>query len=758
MPAQSSSKRLADDERPAKRSRVSRACDQCRTAREKCDGTQPTCETCSGFKRSCTYTAPPKKRGIQPGNLTPLPHPTSLTLIGYIRTLELALIWLFQNTECEALLNQKLAQEGNSSILFGRETRESNRLLKSWRKSTFCKDVDRVLSGEQISRDEVDVDIQPNEDDNSDAEADAIALPHPQPLQPTEENAISPTAHFASRTMSHPSHNPSGFFPEPNLLRPNLQSPTPLPSSSWRLLEIYFAYTHAWLPICEKHDVLRTTYLYPEHGLILSPADLPNSHDHAELWSALAVAAHQAKLDPEHNNILPDSERLYQITKSLIPSEVGQFNTGHVKALVNLAVVNMNNGKIDDAWLLIGSASRMLIIIERTSQSPTPRLSPLFAGCFLIDNFLSLQLKRKPYLQRSDIDTIGEDGLEEWQPWTTPIPSPLTATPRTPTFGLSSFNQLLDLADILATVESTRLDSPQYSPQQLSSSLERWKAMLPTKLGYIIDERKEVSMNPPALLLLATYIHVSFILQPCQAFIDRLLGFLEKYQEVLGVASMPPLVYCLLRDMQTRESYTNTVENGLRMRFDKVLLAGNAQAWHFNRGEGVPNNLYQRRQSLCQVPTPESIQIPSNASFHQSNNRPRSARQTHSTSLLEDLLPDMNPALSANRPIVGMPNMGLTPTEDNFQRHPLQQHRLSVSSSTVPHDLENFFDELASLDGTERLSNQPQFMQNLGFAPDANMADFLAAEFGQFMPGTSNTFLPQHDDYTHLDPAFFGAT
>src|ERR1051326_5227379 len=64
---------------PAKRQRVSRACDQCRAAREKCDGIDP-CFACASQNRHCSYNTNPKKRGIQPG---------------YIRTLELALAWAF---------------------------------------------------------------------------------------------------------------------------------------------------------------------------------------------------------------------------------------------------------------------------------------------------------------------------------------------------------------------------------------------------------------------------------------------------------------------------------------------------------------------------------------------------------------------------------------------------------------------------------------------------------------------------------------
>ena len=82
------------DSTPAKRSRVSRACDQCRASREKCDGVKPVCHTCDSQKRACTYDEPPKKRGIQPN---------------YIRTLELTLAWLFQSVpETQAALSRSL--------------------------------------------------------------------------------------------------------------------------------------------------------------------------------------------------------------------------------------------------------------------------------------------------------------------------------------------------------------------------------------------------------------------------------------------------------------------------------------------------------------------------------------------------------------------------------------------------------------------------------------------------------------------------
>lgn len=82
---------------------------------------------------------------------------------------------------------------------------------------------------------------------------------------------------------------------------------------------------------------------------------------------------------------------------------------------------------------------------------------------------------------------------------------------------------------------------------------------------------------------------------------------------------------------------------------------------------------------------------------------------------------------------------------------PTLDHR----NSTASRDIESFFDELASLDGAERLENQPQFMQNLGFAPDASMADLLTSDFGQFNSLISPYVQQGNSNATQLDQTHF---
>ena len=738
-------------ERPTKRSRVSRACDQCRTAREKCDGTQPACLTCLACKRPCTYTAAPKKRGIQPGKQTlhcKIKIIVVLIQTGYIRTLELALTWLFQqNPESEATLNRKLVKEGNSSILLSRDSRESNKLHKSWRRSRFCKDVDKLLSGEQLQP--ADETSPTSDDEESDLEVEAASQTPQVPTLPSPGPAPSSTLSTAPKSTQF------GRPPSSTCQRIDIGSPhvtlssevTRLPADSWRLLDIYFAYTQSWLPICEKHELLRVSYSYPEGGRTLTSA-LPDSGDHAELWSVLVVGAHQSRMDRTRTEVLPDIDWMYGTARSLVPTELGSFDLGHIKALLNLAVVNIGRGKNQVAWLLVGSASRLITLLERGQQASNPRWKHVIAGCFLLDNLLSLHLHRRPYLGRSDVGTLQEDGLEEWQPWTGPL-IPSSAPPsRTPVLGLSSFNKLLDIADLLASSTPNQ----EQSTRQLRQQLDLWKGSLPAKFEYITDKRKATPPNPPALLLQLTYISSLFALNQSTAQITSAVDLLERFRGQLGVPALPPIILCLLERMQLNTGYVS-VEQQRKVRLQEIITDVKS-AWAGTACEDpITAPIFSQMQprtsiGAYQVPTPESIQAPYPACT-QPTNRPASSQHRATASLLEDLLPDMNPAASTIQLPETVPNFGLSPSNNTFQR-PLLHH----TNFTASHDLEMFFDELASLDGTEKVDNQPQFMQNLGFASDASMADFLAAEFS-----IPSNFPPQYnDDPSQLNSDFFNPT
>jgi hypothetical protein len=590
--------------------------------------------------------------------------------------------------------------------------------------------VDKLLSGDQLQR---GGETSPESDhEESDTETETTRRPAALPplLSPGDSTpgvlhpliSTSPLASPATNTLQHVSYS-----------NPQMTHATTLPADSWRLLDIYSAYTQSWLPICEKHDLMRVSYAYPEAGLVLS--NRPDSGDHAELWSALAVGAHQVRLDIVGKEDSPNVESMVETARGLIPRESGSFGIGHVKALLNLALIPIGQGKLDVAWLLVGSASKLTTLLQRGQQVHSPRWRHIVAGCFLIESLLAICLQGRPCLRRADFAALEEDGLEEWQPWAGPLASlPVAPPSRTPVLSLSSFNQFLNLTDILA---STTANSE--SSAQPSFRLSSWVASLPAKFDYLIDKRKATPLNPPALMLQSMHICTQFVLVPSSVHVSSLVNLLERSRRQLGIAALPPLILCVLEHVQMDLAY-NTVEQYVQVRMREIVadikrawitasLASPAGAHRNAHAQATPSSgvVQSRFPDRAQMSAPAITAPRDGLSI-------RHHRAT--TSLLEDLLPDMNPATPSIHLQAAPQTFGLAPL-DTANQPP----SLNPSNMTVSPDLETFFDELASLDGTEKMDNQPQFMQNLGFAPDASMADFLARDFT--LP---NTFTPHYDN------------
>ncbi|KAF1932931.1 uncharacterized protein M421DRAFT_89247 [Didymella exigua CBS 183.55] len=712
MPAQSQQKRRSatqDPDKPAKRTRVSRACDQCRVAREKCDGGQPTCSTCLTSKRGCTYTTNPKKRGIQPG---------------YIRVLELALATLFQqNAENERYLNDRLAREGPSSLLLSRDSKESNKLHKQWRKTRFNRDVDTLLSGGEPSRHDSDPPSPAGDENNSDADE-----PAPAP---------TPNENF-NESLPYDLITPQSLIQQVSALAEGLGRDAlsiTLPLDSWKQIENYFTYTQCWLPICEKHDVLKLSYSYPSTGMRLS-FDAPDSGSHAELWSILAVAS-TYELSNSSNSVSHASEgsmtpkQLYDTARSLIPHELGSFDLGHVKALLNLAIFSIAQSLTEAAWFLVGCASRVLENVDQISLIPSTRRMHVFGGCLVLDSMLALQLGRRPYFRQHNIEQLGridEDGLEEWQPWSGGSNTAAMQQSRTPLLAFSSFRHLLDVLDILVTSE---LASPSGLPlQDTVQRLNDWKSTLPPKLDYLQSENAPTPSTPPAVLLQLTYHCTALSLMPTQKWLQRILELLEPSHAKLGLTSLPPVVYCLMGIVK-RHSTHFLSDPALRARMQK-LQTDIDRTWRKTIPDIRSPPIHSRQSiSVMQMPTPDSIQQPlSGTQATVQVNAGNNARTAQNSGSLPDVL-----GANTNQQIESFINASRSAPPD--PRYP-----------DIPGDLESFFDDLASLDNTNKLENQPQFMQNLGFAPDANMADL----FSEFIPMQTSAFVGQESaDLGHLD-------
>jgi hypothetical protein len=302
-----------------KRQRVSLACDGCRMARERCDGGRPACRTCVSQKRACSYTPASKKRGVQ---------------TGYLRTVELSLAWLCENyPEGEEALHQLL--KGNDGAKLLTKDKAGNQLHRKWSRSKIHKEIGRLLSdGSEIPGDN-------NSAEDSETDGDAavdtqIPPPPPPPTTTTTEKRMMDTS---------------------------------LPGNWRRLIEIYFSYTHCWLPIVSKDAIIATAQAFPAQGIPLnSTVDFPSAY--AELWAVLALAAFQdasSQRRPASEQRL-SPQRIYFIARNMMPSEERRFELPHLRALLLHSMVLIGQGAALAAWMLVGTAVRLALPSGSTSS------------------------------------------------------------------------------------------------------------------------------------------------------------------------------------------------------------------------------------------------------------------------------------------------------------------------------------------------------------------------------------------------------
>ncbi|KAE8375236.1 fungal-specific transcription factor domain-containing protein [Aspergillus bertholletiae] len=481
-----------------KRQRVSRACDSCRSKKDKCDGVQPVCSTCASLSRPCTYKANPKKRGL----------PT-----GYIRTLELLWGLVFckiRGSEDVVRALLKAANMPSHLSTMGKEAEGSDTLLFSWKNSAVLRDVERMLTLLEQPEDEQEKELRVRGDSDSPQDAssmlssDTLEWYMPEGLGDGRESSLaagpSPvkTPTVGSTTKGHLTRNTrdSGTQTSPpddaeddarilvthppslsHFIHHSSESTTKylprLPSNAWALIDIYFTYTQCWFPILEKHDILRTAFRHSEDNIAVS-AISAGSGNHAALWAVLALASIQeasitaTRQLPQAYSDRPNPTQLYATAKSLIPGEEGAYDIGHVQALLILSLIKLGQQDWAAAWVLVGQAVRISQCLRLDRPLGTQpingdglkssgRAKHVFLGCFVLETIVAMQADQIPSLRKGDLMKIGpinEDGLEEWHPWEDqtglrPIESSRGNFHRGPLHALSTFNRLVSLICIL---------------------------------------------------------------------------------------------------------------------------------------------------------------------------------------------------------------------------------------------------------------------------------------------------------------------
>ncbi|KAI0506678.1 fungal-specific transcription factor domain-containing protein [Xylaria bambusicola] len=770
--SKSTAERLAAEPVP-KRQRVSRACDQCRAAREKCDGIQPLCFPCASQNRQCSWEEPKKKRGVQ---------------TGYIRTLEMALGWIFDKMpESEKALHSLLTHEGGQGrlLLAGKDTSTGTRLHRRWRKSTVHAEIERVLSGDAACIGPVngstpgeDSDEEGPEKETQDTKStpgileplvhskmDGESTERPQQRPQWREDLTTPKSNETNNFKS------LSNVPTPSRPRPPPNTFT-LPSNHWRLLDIYFSYTHIWFPILEKHALLKTGYSYPEDGLHVT-CDTAGSAGHAELWAALALTSYQEAASRSKENAREalanpghlKPKEIYRIARSLIPLEDGDFEIRHINALLLLTLVNMACDDINCAWLLIGVASRVALSLrlhENLASTRHKQYTHTYMGCFILDTLLSARLGLVPHL-RSGMAHINlphlDNDLDEWQPWM-PCPDfgPAKRDPRlsrTPSHSISSFAILHRIHLVL----SRQLWDEHRNSMQFGDALLHTLHNAVSQCGaqtvfssYIFTGEYVTNQLPSVHILRIPYLYTASMCQRSPFLHRSVLSCTEEYINSFGICGLSPLlpVFMRLVDQQTQND-SLTRDERCRWKQTKTAIEAvwtkSSRSYEIGTGaEDVHPAHYPQQPNTAfgVVRSVESHRPPSSTttSYHPN------ANINHGSTNLGMLYPQ-DPAakmigltahhhqpsdtkalqLNGHSNVLGeFENVDTLTISPSI--HPQETGRPSFDSPALDYD--TILDDIASIERTSMPESETQFMANLGLRPGTNFADVFSHEFMGF--------------------------
>lgn len=767
------SKSTAAAEPAPKRQRVSRACDQCRAAREKCDGIQPLCFPCVSQNRQCSWEEPKKKRGVQ---------------TGYIRTLEMALGWIFDKMpESEKALHSLLTHEGGQGrlLLAGKDTSAGTRLHRRWRKSTVHAEIERVLSGDAASVRSANESTPGEESEEEGPEketSEAKSTPgilepidhlkiesestdRPQQRPPWREDLTTPKFN-STNILRSPSN-----FPSPPRPRPPRDTVT-LPSNHWRLLDIYFSYTHIWFPILEKHALLKTGYSYPEDGLHLD-RKTPGSAGHAELWAALALTSYQETASKGRDNTQEtpadsthiEPREVYRIARSLIPLEDGNFEARHVNALLLLTLVNMACDDINTAWLLAGVACRVALSLrlhENLSSILRHKQSAhTYMGCFILDTLLSARLGLTPHLRPSmahiNLPHLDND-LDEWQPWM-PCPdfgpSKRDMRPsRMPSHSISSFGILHRIHLVLSRqLWDDHGNTPQ-SGDVLLHTLHNAVSQCGAQASfsnYVLTGECITSLLPSVHILRIAYLYTASVCQRFSFLHRSVLSCTENYINSFGICGLSPLlpVFMKLVDQQGQNDSLSREDRGRWKQTQKAVesvwtkssrsheLGTGAEDGHYSHCPQQPNTAFGAIHGVephRQPPTTGSLQPNSNVN-HSSTNMGMLYPQDPATKMIGLTPHHHSPSdtktlqLDGHAATLGeFQNMNTLTISPSM--HSQEAGQPSFDSPTLDYD--TILDDIASIERTSMPESETQFMANLGLRPGTNFADVFSHEFMGF--------------------------
>lgn len=795
-PVSQHSKPVAAQSNSSSRKRVSQACHRCRARKDKCDGRRPTCSACISRNQACSYDPGIRKRGLPEGYVRDL-ETYGHGLEEYVHDLEMALMMLIKvNPGAQDTVFSQDTQRGGSER-FSKVLRDDDAaatLRNDWKKTRAFQELRKRHPVMETVEKKLGKRKRGSGDTTEEMNAGNEKDMHPHSFIFSRVDALLHKDKDLQKDdvgeSTLPSVNHSMTF------RPAISV---LPSRSWHLLDIYFTHTHSWLPIMDKNDILRAFHQFQQHSrkgseTLVGPA---LSGPQAALWSILAYS------DIQHTGIENTTgkvaegqfltpQELYAHARSLIPMEDGDFEIGHVQALVVLSLLNLGLNKLEAAWLLVGQAVRVAaqlglnrhktIATQPLKSNITKLETRVFLGCFVVDTMISARLNRCPQLGVEDIDSIGEvveeNGLEEWDPWIDCLGKGKETNPTSigPPLIFSTFNRLVG---VLRTLNDVLHHGPQDFDQeshskrltkQLNKDNAQNEEVPQLRTGYASTE---TLLLPHHINFHLTHLTTSLVLRskavPCfhtqingheldAAVLDlmkQILELLKTYEATYGLLIAPPILeysFSVLCESSRLIDYVNFAA----MSNSHTLDAG----WRptmldycdtLQKVWPIFGSLHQTLEQECIVDTtldmPEASSdfafVPDLYTIGSHFNKPYTLDDLKST-LRNHYKPDGNNPLSEgtkldNAELSAQPGLAQTFNDGTYTQvgPPIDvsvetsvNRTSSLLSPTAQHNIISFADESTTIPSTAEHSVGPMspLQYDLGFDQDAIFNEFTTVD------------------------------
>lgn len=501
-----------------KRRRVSKACDQCRQGKLKCNGAMPRCGTCLKAEKPCSYGATMRRRGLK---------------TGYVRVLECLWGLVFQSIEGSENTVEKLIASTSRKSFWVRDVLRNDLKAvetpwEAWKSSRIPQAVDALLCAADSTDDDAPTVQACLSTEMKDVNTTWSLLDQSTLDQQSQSNAASQVLCQRCRgrvqeqtwrlSNSATSQNQMPAIASMASNQPSQCGLPELPKNPLQLLNRYFALTHSWLPVLERHAVYRSLFAHRKASAAHSVENL-KSGETAVLWAIFAYATMMQDPHPNEESLThkpaPHPEELYIIARNNIPIEKeDNYSIGHVQALLILGLLHYSSSQWTVARTVIGQAILLASHIG-LDQPQTDHHRRTWVGCFVLDTLISAHTEKAPWIQSHRVKTflpIDETGNEEWEPWNLqeallPGMGAEMAELATPTHALTVFSKLLEL---LCIANDWICSTTTELKDGWKDALKSWDDGLPEHIrSFGADMFSTAPVSPPPNILNLYMIYAS---------------------------------------------------------------------------------------------------------------------------------------------------------------------------------------------------------------------------------------------------------